>query len=133
VDHGLIFDSKSFERGEMATQEEIDTFLAHHGVKGMHWGVHRQRLLELHTAVASGHGTKGQKLAVASQMSVYDAIKHKGSVTSYSTEQAKRLRAERDRLESGNGTRKDKINAVGSLGAEDLARKALNKPRTARA
>ena len=25
----------------MATQEEIDAFLAHHGVKGMHWGVRK--------------------------------------------------------------------------------------------
>jgi hypothetical protein len=25
----------------MATQEEIDVFLAHHGIKGMRWGVHK--------------------------------------------------------------------------------------------
>lgn len=109
-----------------------DDTLEHHGVKGMHWGVHRQRLLELHTAVASGHANKRQKLAAFNQMTLLDAIKHKGSVTSYSREQAARLTAEKQRLESGNGTLRDKINAVGSLGPEDLARKVLNKPRADR-
>src|ERR1700761_1557162 len=27
----------------MATQEEIEDFLAHHGIKGMHWGVRKNR------------------------------------------------------------------------------------------
>lgn len=34
----------------MASDQEIDAFLAHHGVKGMHWGVHRERETEAHKA-----------------------------------------------------------------------------------
>lgn len=32
----------------MASQEEIDAFLEHHGVKGMHWGVHKEHETEEH-------------------------------------------------------------------------------------
>ena len=37
---------------------DVDEFLEHHGVKGMHWGVHHQRNLELHERVAAGKEMK---------------------------------------------------------------------------
>jgi hypothetical protein len=37
---------------KMATDEDVEDFLAHHGVKGMHWGVHKARptTADIHTA-----------------------------------------------------------------------------------
>src|ERR1700761_4257012 len=36
--HGILVDKK----------DQVDEFLEHHGVKGMHWGVHRTREDETH-------------------------------------------------------------------------------------
>jgi hypothetical protein len=47
----------------MATQEEIDAFLAHHGVKGMHRGVHHAKadaheFVKAKLAYGEGAGTR---------------------------------------------------------------------------
>lgn len=42
--------------------ENVDAFLAHYGVKGMKWGVHRQARLDRLQRVSSGTASTGDKL-----------------------------------------------------------------------
>lgn len=95
-----IAESITKENTAMAASDEVDAFLAHHGVKGMHWGVRKQRELELHTRVAKGEGSKTDKFIAANAMSALDIAKHKGSLTSFSKEKAEKLQAEKDRSKS---------------------------------
>lgn len=103
--------------------------ITHHGVKGMHWGVHHQRNLELHTRVASGTGSKLDKYKAFNQMSAIDILKHRGSVQSFSAEQAGKLKDIRDRADVGTSTKRDKVFGALGVTGEDVARKIVNKPR----
>lgn len=120
VQHYLDEDAKLFQ---------VDNFLAHYGVKGMHWGVHHQRNLELHTRVANGTGSKLDRYRAFNQMSAVDLVRHKGSVKSFSTEQAAKLQAIRDRADAGTSTKRDKVFGALGVTGEDVARKIANKPR----
>src|ERR1700748_1895283 len=65
----------------MATQEEIDAFLAHHGIKGMHWGVRR----DLHP---SGSDVSAGTVKDAKASEKAEAVK---SIASYETRSIEKL------------------------------------------
>lgn len=109
------------------TMDLLGDFLEHHGVKGMKWGVHHQRALELHTRVAEGRGSKLDKAKAFSEMSAIDLAKHKGNVTAYSKERAHNLQAMKDRVNSGNGTAADRVNLLLAKTAGDVVRGARGK------
>jgi hypothetical protein len=107
----------------------VGSVLEHHGVKGMKWGVHHQRELELHSRVANGTGSALDKAAVLSRMSAIDLAKNKGSVVSFAKKKAEKLQAQKERVQSGKATLRDKIELASSYSAEDALRSATNKPR----
>ena len=108
---------------------DVDEFLEHHGVKGMHWGVHHQRNLELHERVAAGKGSALDKLRARQQVTARDLVKHKGNLQAISAEKAANLRAQKERARTGQSTKLDKVQGVLGATGEDAVRKVLNKPR----
>lgn len=116
-----------------ATEDMVNDFLSHHGVKGMHWGSHMQRQLELHTRVANGTASRHDKYKALTQMSAIDLAKHRGNIQAFSQERAKKLKEVRDRADAGTSKKRERVAGALSYTGEDLARKVLNKPRTRQA
>ena len=83
--------------------------LMHHGVKGMKWGVHKQRKLERYNRIANGEGTARDHLHLARTVSPLEIALNKGSIKNLAANRAKLLQAQKDRVESGNATSRDKL------------------------
>lgn len=99
-------------------QEDVE-FLEHFGIKGMQWGVRRDRRAQGLITVGQGKGTKGQKLSAVARYTPLDALKFRG------IKKASRLRGERqlarnDRVRSGKSSVLDKLLYVGGTKAQDI-------------
>lgn len=104
--------------------------LKHFGVKGMHWGVHKERQLQLHTRVARGTATRSERAAAfhyhgAAMVAARGGLKKASAVT------ARKLRAQKLRTKKGTTTPFDKATGVLSAHPADLLKKNRNivKPR----
>jgi hypothetical protein len=63
----------------MATGEEVEDFLSHHGVKGMHWGQHKSRVVE--TARKGNKFTYDHPIGVGlTAAAAYTAYQKRGKV-----------------------------------------------------
>ncbi len=102
----------------MPLQEDID-FLTHAGVKGMKWGVRRQRRANTHVNVGKGKGTKSERLRSAATVSPLDLARGKGF------KGAARIRGKRQternaRVAAGEASVKDKIAFYGGSRYQDM-------------
>jgi len=100
--------SKYYGDEEKPSLESL--FLEHHGVMGMKWGQHKQKQLDYHNKIASGQGSRlanlNYKVNVAT---IPELIKHNGDIKKIAANRAAKLQAQKDRIESGNATTRDKL------------------------
>lgn len=82
--------------------------IEHHGIKGMKWGVHKQKQLDRANRVAAGKGSTLDKLRVYGNVSLFDLIKTR-KAKSVAAGQAAMLHNQKKRILSGNATNWDKL------------------------
>lgn len=84
--------------------------LVHHGTKGMKWGQHKQKELDYHNKIASGKGSRLDKLNYKLNIATMPELaKHKGDITKIAAERAAALNEQKMRIESGNANKLDKL------------------------
>lgn len=94
--------------------------LTHYGVKGMKWGVRKQRTGRLNVRasrlerVASGKGSVRDKATTIAGTTVYGAVKSRGSLKKDAARRAENLRGQERRLATGKTKTTDLLKAYGS-------------------
>lgn len=101
--------------------ERTEDFLAHYGVKGMQWGRRKQKQLALNQRVASGKGSKLDKVKVGLNTSAYQRLKA-GSLAGVAAKKAGSLEAQKARVDAGKTTVRDKIDLMANTSMLDLLR-----------
>jgi len=97
--------------------------LEHHGVKGMKWGQHKQKQLDYHTKIASGKGSRIANARYALQVAtIPELVKHNGDIKKIAAARASTLQAQKDRILSGNATKRDRIDRALNTPLYDLVR-----------
>ena len=99
--------------------DSADEFLEHFGIKGMQWGVRRDRRAAALVKVGSGQGTTSQKVRALARYTPLDAVKLRG------LKKASRIRGERQlarnaRVHAGESSVKDKIMFFGGVKLQDI-------------
>lgn len=92
---------------ERASQEEVDDFLEHVGVKGMKWGVRRQKRLDRLNRVAKGKSTRGERARVLLTETSNLSLGRHGGLQGAAANRAKQLAARKKRIQKGQATVKD--------------------------
>lgn len=95
--------------------------LKHHGVKGMKWGVRKQKELDSFERVASGKAKTLERLRVAGSFSAVE-LAAAGGLRGAAASRAAGLRAQRERIESGKSTVLDKMDRALNTSVLDLTR-----------
>jgi hypothetical protein len=101
--------------------------LVHYGVKGMKWGVRKQRTGRLNVRasrlerVAAGKGSFRDKATTVAGTSVYGAVKSRGSLRDEAARRAKNLRGQERRLATGKAKATDLLKAYGSTTVAGLS------------
>lgn len=101
--------------------------LAHHGVKGMHWGVRKARTgnIDRETSrldrVAKGGGSVRDKVVALNSAKLTKVVR-RGGLRSEAARNSKDLKAQRERLATGKATMKDVLKAYGSVSVVDVIR-----------
>lgn len=114
---------------------DLDTFLAHYGVKGMKWGVRRstpgvsrvkgaaldrnQRRTAKFKRVAEGRGTIGDKVYALNRINSGQLIVNRG-LKGAANKKVADLENQRDRILTGKTTVRDKLGTALTLKATDL-------------
>lgn len=62
----------------MTNNDNTDAFLAHFGVKGMKWGVRREKHLNSIKRTAEGYGSFKDKFVAVNSVSAIDLVRGKG-------------------------------------------------------
>mgnify|MGYP000376123347 CR=1 FL=1 len=102
------------------TIDEIDQyFLEHTGVKGMKWGVRRNRRAETLNRVGRGEGSGMDKVKAALNVSAVDLVKGRG-LQGAAARKGARVTARNDRVQKGEGSVKDMLVYYGSTRYQDL-------------
>jgi hypothetical protein len=102
------------------SDDEIDAFFEHQGVKGMRWGVRRQRRVNTLLKVGSGKGTLGEKARAAWQVSTLDFIRGHGSLKKAANIRGTRQKLRNDRINKGEASVRDKIAFYGGTKYQDI-------------
>lgn len=108
------------------THEEIDAYFEHAGVKGMKWGVRRQRRLASTDRVAAGRGSaldnarQLAKTVAYNPLGVPILVKNGLSVKKVSQKRSARLHARKERMEAGKATTFDVLAHIGTMRIQDL-------------
>jgi hypothetical protein len=89
--------------------DPVEEFLAHHGVKGMKWGVNREARLGRLTRVGAGTATRGQKVHTVLTDIGKNEIKRSGGLKEAAAKKAGTLEERKARIQSGKATTKDFI------------------------
>jgi hypothetical protein len=96
--------------------------LAHFGVKGMKWGVRKQRELEGNQRIASGKATRLQRTAFRLNTPILELLANKGDIQKIAKGKAFMLQAQKERIESGNATGADRVDRALNTPIIDLIR-----------
>jgi hypothetical protein len=99
----------------------------HSGTEGMHWSVNKERELQIYIAVAQGKPGRSERTAVLHSMSAVESARHKGSVESFSREQALRLESQKERVLSGHGSEFDRLDLLEHSSPEDLVKQLARR------
>jgi len=97
--------------------------VAHYGTKGMKWGVRKEAKLNVHNRVASGQASWADKAAALNDTNIVDLVKNKGHMKKISAGKAAILQGQKERLESGQGTKLDKYDNFMHYSLSDLRKK----------
>jgi hypothetical protein len=89
------------------TDDEIDEYLEHFGVKGMRWGVRRQRRLERLQRVGAGRGSGRDNAIVGLTEVSAVSLGRGGGLRGAARNRAAELQSRRDRIETGQATARD--------------------------
>lgn len=100
----------------------IDDFFEHVGVKGMHWGVRKQKQLDTLNRISSGKGKTLETLRFKANVSMIELAANKGDFKKIASGRAAILSAQKNRIESGNATKMDKLDRALNTSIIDLAR-----------
>lgn len=86
-----------------------DDYLQHFGVKGMKWGVRRQRRLDRASRVASGKASKGEKFAFMMLDTSRASVSRNKGIQGAAASRVRELQSRKDRIQSGQAKVKDFI------------------------
>ena len=111
----------------MTTEEEVEDFLEHYGVKGMKWGTRRQNRLSRAQRVGSGKGSTKDKLGFALTDTSSIAIARRGGLQGAAKARASELKGRKARIQKGKGNVRD---FLALNGADRLVVTGANKQRT---
>ncbi len=96
--------------------------LRHFGVKGMRWGVRKQKQLDRARSVAEGRAGFARKASYTLGTSVPKLLINKGNIRKIAKEEQTALEAQKRRIELGKATTADKIDRYMNTSIFDLAR-----------
>ena len=99
-------------------QEDIE-FLEHFGVKGMQWGVRRDRRAAALVKVGQGKGTKEQKVRALARYTPLDALKLRG-LKKASLARGQRQLSRNARVRNGESSTFDKLAFFGGTKFQDI-------------
>lgn len=99
-------------------QEDLD-FLEHVGVKGMKWGVRRNRRAELFTKRATGKANLVEKAYVQTHLGVIDRVRGRGT-TGGAKRKGARLHGRNSRVQEGEASVVDMLLYYGTFKYKDL-------------
>ena len=102
--------------------------LSHHGIKGMKWGVRREGRLELNRRVASGSGSKIDKLRVAATQVSADSVRRSGGLEKAAANKVKELEDRKARIERGQASVGDYLALHGGDRLHETSGKKFNAP-----
>ncbi len=94
----------------------------HFGVKGMKWGVRKQKQLDSYKRIASGKGKTLETLRLRANVNIIELARNKGSVKRIAAGRAAVLEAQKKRFETGTTTKRDKIDRAMNTPIIDLVR-----------
>lgn len=87
----------------------FDEVMAHHGVKGMKWGQHKQGQLEKMHKIASGDSRAIDTVHFMMNVPLTELAAHGNNIRAVAAGRAVILQAQKDRIQAGKATRADKI------------------------
>ena len=96
-----------------------DDFLEHYGVKGMRWGVRRDRRANTLVKVGKGKGTRSEKTRAALTTSPVDIVKGRG-LKGGAKRRGERQLARNKRVRNGEASAKDYLVYYGGTKYQDL-------------
>jgi hypothetical protein len=99
-----------------------DVYLAHHGVKGMKWGVRRQRRIDRISRAGQPGSTKASRartLLSTTPTGPVDLVKGRG-LRGGAARKATRIQSRTDRLAAGEGRVRDVLMHIGGTRLSDI-------------
>lgn len=131
----MLSDDEVFEIGSALehsnmSDDEIDTYLEHYGVKGMKWGVRRERRASTFNRARQKDGPRVSKVKAGLTTGPIDLVKGRG-FRGGAERKYQRLTSRNARVQSGKSSAMDKLKYYGSQQPQDFipvqASKANNK------
>lgn len=96
-----------------------DYYIEHYGVKGMQWGVRRDRRANTHVKVGEGLGNKSERIRSALTVGPVDLVKG-GGFRGAAARRGKRQIDRNARVRAGESSAKDKIAYYGGSKYQDV-------------
>lgn len=86
------------------SDQQIDEFLEHHGVKGQKWGIRNQQRLDRVARVARGTATRGERTSFAlTETSAVSLLRNRG-IQGAAIARERELRARKKRILAGKAS-----------------------------
>lgn len=96
-----------------------EDYIEHFGVKGMRWGVRRDRRANTHIKVGAGQGTLSDKVRSGLTVGPVDLVKGRGFKGAAARKGLRQLERN-ERVRNGESTVKDKLLYIGGTKYQDI-------------
>lgn len=96
--------------------------IVHFGVRGMHWGVRKQKELDKLNRIASGHAKFSESVGFSLSLPLHKVLASSAGKRRIAAGRAAILQAQKDRIQSGNATTSDRLDRALNTSILDLAR-----------